>query len=158
MHSVNDTDFKSLAKRTKDHRLQLRLLALYHFKDGKSRYQIADYLQVSRTSVNKWISQFLTGGFDALQSKKSPGRPCRYIEQQLQQICDYIANYQKKTKGGRLTGERLHHYIEHEMGLTYHPNTVYKILRKLGFSWITSRSKHPKYDEGKVEEFKKNKN
>lgn len=157
MHSLNDTDFKSLAKRAKDHRLKLRLLAISHFKDGKSRYQIADYLQVSRTSVNKWISQFLAGGVDALQSKKSPGRPCRYTDKQQDQIHDYIANYQKNTKGGRLTGEILHHYIEQEMGLIYHPNTTYKILQKLGFSWITSRSKHPKYDEEKVEEFKKNK-
>lgn len=158
MPNLNDTDFKSLTKRAKDHRLKLRLLALSHFKDGKSRYQIADYLQVSRTSVNKWISQFLSGGLDALQSKKSPGRPCRYTDEQQKQIYDYIANYQKNAKGGRLTGERLHHYIEEEMSLTYHPNTVYKILRKLGFSWISSRSKHPKYDEEKVADFKKNKN
>jgi hypothetical protein len=48
----------------------------------KSGYQIADYLQVSRTSVNKWISQFLSGGLDALQFKKSPRRPCRSTDEQ----------------------------------------------------------------------------
>jgi transposase len=157
MHSLDDIDFKSLAKRTKDHRLKLRLLTLSHFKNNKSRYQIAEYLQVSRTSVNKWISLFLNGGLDALQSKKSPGRPCRYTEEQQSQIYDYVMNYQNNAKGGRLTAEMLHRYIEQEMKLTYHPNTTYKILKKLGFSWITSRSKHPKYDEEKVKEFKKNK-
>jgi transposase len=66
MPNLNDTNFKSLTKRAKGHRLKLRLLAISHFKDGKSRYQIVDYLQVSRTSVNKWISQFLSGGLEAL--------------------------------------------------------------------------------------------
>ncbi|WP_443088871.1 helix-turn-helix domain-containing protein, partial [Vibrio sp. M260112] len=31
----------------------MRLLALAHFKEGRSRTQIAKYLKVSRTSVNK---------------------------------------------------------------------------------------------------------
>lgn len=156
MHNFNEIDFKALAKGTKDHRLKLRLLALFHFQNNKSRYQIAENLQVSRTSVNKWISAFLNGGLDALQSKKSPGRPCRYNEQQEKQIYNYVMNYQKNAKGGRLNADILHRYIEQEMKLTYHPQTIYKILKKLGFSWITSRSKHPKYDEKKVEDFKKN--
>ncbi|WP_373415602.1 helix-turn-helix domain-containing protein [Vibrio parahaemolyticus] len=31
----------------------MRLLALAHFKDGHSRTQIASFLKISRTSVNK---------------------------------------------------------------------------------------------------------
>jgi hypothetical protein len=37
MPNLNDTDFKSLTKRSENHRLKLRLLALSHFKDGKFR-------------------------------------------------------------------------------------------------------------------------
>lgn len=32
----------------------MRMLALTHLFEGKSRYQIAEYLKVSRTSVNKY--------------------------------------------------------------------------------------------------------
>nr|WP_258191571.1 helix-turn-helix domain-containing protein [Photobacterium profundum] len=37
----------------------MRFLALAHLKDGHSRTQIAKYLKVSRTSINKWIQVFL---------------------------------------------------------------------------------------------------
>ncbi|HFQ5284237.1 TPA: helix-turn-helix domain-containing protein [Vibrio vulnificus] len=40
----------------------MRLLALAHFKDGHSRTQIAKFLKVSRTSVNKWVQTFLEQG------------------------------------------------------------------------------------------------
>ncbi|MFT4836869.1 MAG: transposase [Psychromonas sp.] len=78
------------------------------------------------------------------------------MQMNSKKIYDYIANYQKNAQGGWLTDKRLHHYIEERMSLTYDHNTVYKILRKLGFSWISSRSKHPKYDEEeKVVDLKK---
>ncbi|WP_369622264.1 helix-turn-helix domain-containing protein [Pseudoalteromonas distincta] len=47
-------------------------------------------------------------------------------------------------QGGRLTDEDIVHYINIEFGVHYHLNHVYKILNQLGFSWITSRSEHPK--------------
>lgn len=59
MDSLKDTDFHALAKKTSNARMQLRYLALAHFKEGQSRYQIARYLKVSRTSVNAWVKAFL---------------------------------------------------------------------------------------------------
>ncbi|WP_424141072.1 helix-turn-helix domain-containing protein, partial [Psychromonas aquatilis] len=42
--------------------MKMRLLALAHFQDGHSRTQIAQFLKVSRTSVNKWVSIYLSEG------------------------------------------------------------------------------------------------
>ncbi|EGR0399919.1 TPA: helix-turn-helix domain-containing protein [Vibrio parahaemolyticus] len=39
--------------------MKIKLLALAQFKDGHSRTQIAKFLKVSRTSVNKWVQTFL---------------------------------------------------------------------------------------------------
>ncbi|WP_424022290.1 helix-turn-helix domain-containing protein, partial [Oceanisphaera pacifica] len=55
--------------------MKMRLLALAHFQDGKSRTQIAQFLKVSRTSVNKWVSAYLNEGLSGLQEKPRPGRP-----------------------------------------------------------------------------------
>ena len=46
-------------------------------------------------------------------------------------------------------------YIEEHFGKTYHLDSVYVLLKKLGFSWITSRSKHPKQSKRAQEDFKK---
>ena len=53
MDSLNNIDFKKLASQQKSIQMKMRLLALAHFKDGHSRTQIAKFLMVSRTSVNK---------------------------------------------------------------------------------------------------------
>ncbi|WP_169719646.1 helix-turn-helix domain-containing protein, partial [Psychromonas aquimarina] len=39
-----------------------------------------------------------------------------------------------------MTGLDIQAYIQEEFGFHYHLSSVYKLLHKLGFSWITSRS------------------
>lgn len=75
MDSLNNTDFKKLASQQKTVQMKVRLLALSHFKEGHSRTQIAKYLKVSRTSVNKWVQAFLEEGLEGLQEKPRTGRP-----------------------------------------------------------------------------------
>ena len=53
MDNLNNTDFKKLVSQQKSIQMKMWLLALEHFKQGKSRTQIAKGLPVSRTSVNK---------------------------------------------------------------------------------------------------------
>ena len=51
MHTADD--FKQLAKQTSNGQLRTRYpTALYHFKNGETRTQIATYLGVARGSVN----------------------------------------------------------------------------------------------------------
>ena len=61
-----------LISSTNNARMRLRLLAVSHFLDGKSRTQIALFLKVSRTSVNKWIHAYLNNGVDGLKEKNIP--------------------------------------------------------------------------------------
>lgn len=55
----------------------------------------------------------------------------------------------------RLTGADITDYIKKTFDIEYHPGSVYKLLHRLGFSWITSRSRHPKQSQQKQEDFKK---
>ena len=103
----------ALSKSEKDSRKRIRFLALSHFLDGKSRTYIAEILKVSRTSVNLWVSNYLTNGLEGLESKKAKGRTCYLTERQKQTLCSYIEEHsQDKHEGGRLTGESILAYIE----------------------------------------------
>jgi transposase len=153
---LKNTDFKALSMQTQDARLKLRLLALDHFKDGCSRHQIAKYLKVSRTSVNKWVRQYLEFGVEGITSRPNPGRPARLTEQQLQQVYDFVHKNSLSNTGGRIIARDLQAYIQSEFGIHYHCSAMYKIMHKLGFSWITSRSKHPKQSPEVQADFKKN--
>ena len=64
-------------------------------------------------------------------------------------------NIQKNDKGGRLVGTDIQLFITENFGHQYHLSSVYKLLHRLGFSWITSRSKHPKQSLEVQEDFKK---
>lgn len=155
MDSLKDTDFHALAKKTSNARMRLRYLALAHFKEGQSRYQIARYLKVSSTSVNAWVKAFLEQGLDGLQEKPHTGRPSVLTEKQRAELARYIEQSAIKKDGGRLQGADIQAYILQHFDVKYELSNVYRLLHKLGFSWITSRSKHPKQCQAKQEAFKK---
>ncbi|WP_418357942.1 IS630 family transposase [Shewanella basaltis] len=144
-----------LSKQTADARMRLRLLAVAHFLDGANRTQVAAMTKISRRIVNQWISNYLSQGLSGLESKKSSGRPPRLTDEQAKQLTLMLTEAAKSETGGRLTGQDIQGYILSEFGISFHLNHVYKILRKLGFSWLYSRSKHPKQNVEVMEAFKK---
>lgn len=148
----------ALSRAETNARKRLRLLAISHFLEGKNRTQIALNLKVSRRSVNTWVSNYLSNGVAGLEAKKAPGRACPLSIEQRVLLFNYIDKQSRSNKGGRLTGEVIRLYIADEFQINYHPNAIYKLLHLLGFSWITSRSKHPKQSQEAQDEFKKTAN
>lgn len=156
MDSLDNIDFKKLASQQKSIQMKMRLLTLAHFKEGHSRTQIAKFLKVSRTSVNKWVQTFLEEGLEGLQEKPRTGRPPFLNSQQRKQLSQHIKQHAEEASGGRLTGADIHAYIIEEFGKHYHPDSIYYLLNHMGFSWITSRSKHPRQSQKIQDDFKKN--
>ena len=145
----------SLSRAEPNARKRLRLLAVSHFVDGKNRTEIARILKVSRRSVNCWVSSYLSHGVAGLEAKKAKGRDYYLSTKQRQQLSDYIKGQSLNTEGGRLNGQDIRTYISENFQVDYHPNAIYKLLHALGFSWITSRSKHPKQSQEAQDAFKK---
>jgi transposase len=144
-----------LISSTNNARMRLRLLAVSHFLDGKSRTQIALFLKVSRTSVNKWIHAYLHNGVDGLKEKKHPGRPKSLNNTQLAQLKKFVIDCAIKPDGGRLQGKDVQYYIAQEFGVIYQKTNVYDTMHNLGLSWVTTRSKHPKQSLEAQKTFKK---
>ncbi|HAS6144794.1 TPA: IS630 family transposase [Vibrio vulnificus] len=155
MDSLNNIDFTKLASQQKSIQMKMRLLALAHFKEGHSRTQIAKFLKVSRTSVNKWVQTFLEEGLEGLQEKPRTGRPAFLNAEQREQLSQYIKARAMDSSGGRLTGNDIHAYIVNEFGKHYHPDSIYYLLNHMGFPWITSRSKHLRQSQQIQDDFKK---
>ena len=155
---LKNIDFTALAKRETNARKKLRLLALAHFKDGVNKATIARMLKVSRGSINKWVALFLQNGLAGLETKPSPGRPPKLTSVECEKVSAFIAESSRSSKGGRLIATDIQRYIEHNFGVQYQQSNIYRLLHGLGFSWITSRSKHPKQSEEAQEDFKKRAN
>ncbi|EDP99266.1 transposase and inactivated derivative [Shewanella benthica KT99] len=111
MDNFKNTDFNALARSQTSIQMKMRLLALAHFQDGKSRTQISQFLKVSRTSVNKWVHVYLTEGLAGLQEKPRTGSPTFISTKQRAQLADYIEKRASSAQGGRLTGAHIHTYL-----------------------------------------------
>lgn len=135
--------------------LKLRYLAVQKFHEGHSRTSIAKTLNASRRLVNEWITNYLSGGFDALALKLATGQPSRLSNEQKIQLKEYVIAHAVKVQGGRLMGKNIQKYIQETFDVSYCVRNIYRLMKELDIVWITSRSKHPKQDLAAQEAFKK---
>ena len=152
---MNKPNILALVKSEKSARKRMRYLALLHFTEGHSRTAIATMLKVSRTSVNKWVTTYLSQGLSGLDDKPNPGRPPQLSLAQQASLKAFVQQRSLSEQGGRLMAKDLIHFIQSEFGVTVKQANVYRLLHQLGFSWITTRSRHPKQSEAVQEAFKK---
>ena len=144
-----------LSRKETNARKRIRLLAVSLFLSGENRTNIAKRLNVARSSVNLWVTQYLAHGEAGLNNKPISGRPQKLTQVQLEQLHQYISLSATSTDGGRLIGADIDNYIFKHFNVRYNSGHVYKIIKKLGFSWITTRSKHPKQSQEAQDAFKK---
>jgi len=130
-------------------------LAFSHIKDGASHTKAAEYLKFSRHIVNDWVRKFYAEGLEGLEEKSRAGRPCALSDDQLQESKSYVLARSIKETGGRITAQSLVDYIQEKFQVEYGVHNIYRLLHQLNFSWITSRSRHPKQSEEAQEDFKK---
>jgi len=135
--------------------MRIRILAVSCFLEYQNRAQVARQLKVSRRSVNKWVKNDLNSGIDGLKANISSTNASKLSQQQKQDLYQYIDDLSRSELGGRLTSVDIQSYIEPQFGIHYHLNHVYKILKSIDLSWITSRAKHPKQSLEAQAEFKK---
>ena len=155
MEKLKPEELLALSRRESNARKRMRLLAISLFLGNESRTNIAKRLSVARSSVNLWVSNYLADGLSGLENKQGAGRPRKLSKQQLETLSQHILLNMHSELGGRLTGSDIGDYIFHHFNVRYNPGHVYKIIKSLGFSWITTRSKHPKQSEQAQEAFKK---
>jgi len=155
MSPFDHIDFKSLIAKETNGRMRVRLMALSHIKEGANNSQTARNLHISRRIVNEWVKRFYEQGLEGLLEKPRSGR---LTKQQLAQLSEYVRNNSVKENGGRLKVQTVVTYIAQEFQVKYCVFNIYRLLHQLGFSWITSRSKHPKQSEEVQEDFKKIRN
>jgi len=155
MEQLSSAALLQLSKKEKNPNKRIRLLAISLFLESQNRSHVARQLKVARRSVNHWVSEYLSKGVSGLDDKPLKGRLIALSPKQEQQLARYIDKQAKSEKGGRLTGMDVKHYIAAHFGVDYHLNHIYKVLANLGFSWITSRSRHPKQTQGVQDAYKK---
>jgi transposase len=149
-------ELRALARRSKDVNQSRRLLSLAGVRDGMDRGAAAKIGGMDRQTLRDWVHRFNASGPDGLFDNWTDGPKPRLSEAQLAQFAQVVEGGPDREKDGVVRWRRvdLKRVIVERFGVDFHPRHVGKLLKKLGFSHISARPRHPAQDERIVEAFK----
>lgn len=144
-----------MMKNEKHGRNRVRLLAMHHLQMGRSLEDISVIVSVHYKTVQSWLRRFRNDGFAGLFESQRSGayRKLGTIEETV--LFDKINALSGSKTGGYITGKELHQILIEECNVKCSLRTIYNTLHRLGFSWITSRSAHPRSNKDVQDEYKK---
>jgi transposase len=143
-------DFAALERR--------RLQAVKLFGKQLNNSEIGRRLKVSNQTVSRWRKQHQQGGDKALRQAGRAGRLPRLSPEQKARLIELLKQGPEKLgyETPLWTCERVAHLIEKNFHVDYHRGHVWRILRQLGWSIQQPVGRALERNEGRVEDWKRN--
>ena len=154
-YSLDSYDFKALAKKESDKSIYQRLMMLAYLKEGMSKTQVSRLTFTAPDRVYAWLKRFREQGIEGLRDKPGSGRPSLLDRSAYDALQQKIEDSQSSLSGGRLRGEGMIQLVKDESGVEYTLSGIYRLMKAIGMSWVSTRSKHPKQDKQAQQQFKK---
>ncbi len=150
-------ELRGLARRAKGVNQSRRLLSLAAVQDGMDRGSAAKIGGMDRQTLRDWVHRFNAAGPEGLIDNWTEGPKPRLSAEQLAELATIVETGPDREKDGVVRWRRvdLKRVIAERFGVDFHERYVGKLLKKLGFSHISARPRHPAQDERIVEAFKK---
>ena len=125
-------------------------------RDGMDRGAAAKIGGMDRQTLRDWVPRFNAAGPEGLFDNWTEGPKPRLSAEQLAQFAQIVEAGPDREVDGVVRWRRLDlkRVIAERFGVDFHPRYVGKLLKKLGFSPISARPRHPAQDERIVEAFK----
>ena len=153
-HSTDE--LKQLFRKEKDSRLATRIRAVYLALMGKTAPEIATLLGYSRRRIQDWIYAYNQKGLEGLQDSPGRGTGCKLNADQVQWLRQRIDEGPRPEDGVCvLRGKEIQCIIAKQFDVHYSLSAIYKLLHRLGYSYVSSRPEHPKGNPEARETFKK---
>jgi transposase len=147
-------NFQKMAQRESCARVRERLLGIHNLMLGKNRIEAARSVGRNPEWLRMWVLRYEDAGIEGLADKPKTGQPKFLTDKQEEQLILDIIQIQDERDGGRIIAEDIRQHIIKKYKVEYQSRGVYDLLYRLGLSWVSSRSKHPKCDEKKQKAFK----
>lgn len=147
-------DFKKMAQIESCPRVRERLLGIYNLFTGKNRIEAAAAVGRNPEWLRSWVLRYEEGGYENLFDKPKSGTPKFLTDKQEQELVLEIMRLQDERDGGRVTAKEIQEFVNSKYNVNYKFKSIYDLLERIGMSWVSSRSKHPKADEEQQKKFK----
>src|SRR5437763_8260247 len=145
------------ARRCRDTAAGRRMLGLGLVLEGSSREEAARAAGMDRQTLRDWVHRYNAEGPAGLRDRPRSGRRPRLTPGQEAELAAAVERGPDPDRDGVVRWRRvdLEALIEARFAVRLHERSVGKVLRRLGFSRVSVRPKHPKADEAAQEAFKK---
>jgi transposase len=112
---------------------------------------------MERQTLRDWVHRFNEGGPDGLLDNWAGGHEPRLSVEQRAELALIIDEGPDREAEGVVRWRRidLQRVIKERFGVDYHERYVGTLLKKLGFSHVSARPRHPGQDREIIEAFKK---
>lgn len=150
-------ELRRLAKKAKDVNQSRRLLSLAAVRDGMSRAEAARIGGMERQSLRDWVHRFNAAGPDGLLDNWASGPAPRLSAAQKAELAKIVEMGPDREADGVVRWRRidLKQVIAERFGVDYCERYIGTLLRKIGFSHISARPRHPAQDAETVAAYKK---
>jgi transposase len=150
-------ELRRLAKKTKDNNQSRRLLSLAAVLDGMNRTDAARIGGMDRQTLRDWVHRFNNQGPDGLRDVHAGGVEPRLSADKLAELAAIVEAGPDREKDGVVRWRRvdLQRVVKERFGVDYCERYIGTLLKKLGFSHISARPRHPAQHGEIVDAFKK---
>ena len=150
-------ELRRLAKKAKDANQSRRLLSLAAVLDGMSRAEAAMIGGMDRQTLRDWVHRFNETGPDGLLDNWASGPTPRLSTAQEVELTRIVERGPDREVDGIVRWRRidLKRVIAERFSVDYCERYVGTLLRKLGFSHISARPRHPAQDAETLAAYKK---
>ncbi|MDM1545587.1 IS630 family transposase [Ignatzschineria indica] len=155
-HKLTDHDFLQLSKTEGNARARIRLLMLHQLSQGHPIATVAENFGYNPRSVYTIRRKYWLHGITSVYDAAGRGRKSLLAEQDIEPFKQAIVEAQQQRGGGRLTAKDIAQIAKEQFNANYTPKAIYPLMKRIGMSWISARSQHPKADPKVMEAYKKN--
>jgi transposase len=150
-------ELKGWVKKQKGGRTRLRGQAVVLAREGKTAPEIVSALGAARRAVQQWVARYNRGGVEALKEGRHSGKPPRLKAEQHEKLKARLdAGALPEDEVCSLRAADVKRILEKEFDVIYSLKGTYKLLHRLGYSYLAPRPRHPKAaDEPTRDAFKK---
>ena len=150
-------DLRRLAKREPRRRTAQRMLAIANAIEGMSRADAARTAGIERQALRDAVLRFNTEGLPGLIDRPCAGRPERLSEGEQAALVAYVLRGPdpERDEPSSWTLPDLCRFIEARFGKSMLPQSMSRVVRRLGLSRQKARPVHPRRDTKAAEAFAK---
>jgi len=150
-------ELRRLASSSRHANQSRRLLSLAAVVDGMNRAEAARIGGMDRQTLRDWVHRFNAHGPEGLKDNWANGSVPRLSPEQQAEFAELVESGPDRAVHGVVRWRRvdLQRVVAERFGVEYHERTIGKLLKRLGFSHVSSRPRHPGQDARTIEAFKK---